>query len=91
LADHYHPQFEIPDQEERETMQAGQAVDLYVYGPKIEGKQDTIKIRITARSGQPPHVRYTGAVETPLERTQLAPGTTTIEFGPENIASVYVS
>jgi len=91
LADHYYPQFEIPDQEERETMQAGQAVDLYVYGPKVEGKQDTVKVRITARSGRPPHVRYTAAVETPLERTHLAPGTTTMEFGPENIASVYKS
>src|SRR5262249_32663537 len=36
LADHYHPRFKIPDREERETMQVGQAVDLYVYGPKAE-------------------------------------------------------
>src|SRR5262245_58059316 len=34
LADHYHPRFKIPDRKERETMQVGQAVDLYVYGPK---------------------------------------------------------
>ena len=90
LADHYYPQFEIPDKEERETMQTGQAVDLYVYGPKAEGKQDTIKVRITALSGRRPDVRYTATVETPLERTNLAAGTTTVEFGPENIASVYV-
>ncbi len=90
LADHYHPRFKIPDREERETMQAGQAVDLYVYGPKAETKQDTVKVRITARSGRRPRVRYTGAVETPLERTHLPEGTTVVEFGPENIASVYV-
>ena len=90
LADHYHPRFKIPDREERETMQVGQAVDLYVYGPKAEGKQDTVKVRITVRSGQRPHVRYTAAVETPIERTHLAPDTTEVEFGPENIASVYV-
>jgi hypothetical protein len=90
LADHYHPRFKIPDREERQTMQVGQAVDLYVYGPKAEGKQDTVKVRITARSGRRPQVRYTAAVETPIERTHLAPGTTEVDFGPENIASVYV-
>jgi hypothetical protein len=90
LADHYHPRFKIPDREERATMRIGQAVDLYVYGPKAEGKQDTVKVRITARSGRS-QVRYTAAVETPIERTNLAPGTTEVEFGPENIASVYVA
>lgn len=90
LADHYHPQFKIPDREERETMNVGQAVGLYVYGPKMEGKQDTVKVRITARSGSRPYVRYTATVETPIERTQLALGTSEVEFGPENIASVYV-
>jgi hypothetical protein len=90
LADHYRPRFKIPDQEERDTMQVGQAVDLYVYGPKADGKQDTIKVRITARNGRHPQVRYTAAVETPIERTHLALGTTEVEFGPENIASVYV-
>jgi len=90
LADHYHPRFEIPDREERETMQIGQAVDLYLYGPKTEGKQDKVKVRITARSGRRPRVRYTASVETPIEQTHLAPGTTVVEFGPENIATVYV-
>jgi hypothetical protein len=90
LADHYHPRFKIPDREERETMQIGQAVNLYVYGPKAEGKQDTVKVRIIARSGRRPHVRYTATVETPIERTHLAPGTTEVVFAPENIASVYV-
>jgi hypothetical protein len=90
LADHYHTRFQIPDREEREMMQAGQAVDLYVFGPKAESKQDTVKVRITARSGRRPNVRYTGAVETPIERTHLAQDTTVLEFGPENIACVYV-
>src|SRR5262249_34183220 len=48
LADHYYPGFKIPDREERETMQDGQAVDLYVYGPMAESKRDTVKVRITA-------------------------------------------
>lgn len=90
LADHYHPRFKIPDRDERETMQVGQAVDLYVYGPKADRKQDTVKVRITARRGRRPQLRYTAAVETPIERTHLAEGTTVVEFGPENIASVYV-
>jgi hypothetical protein len=91
LADHYHPRFKIPNREERETMQVGQAVDLYVYGPKAETKQDTVKVRITAITGSSSSVRYTGAVETPIEQTHLAAGTTVLEFGPENIASVYIA
>jgi hypothetical protein len=91
LADHYHPRFKIPNRVERETMQVGQAVDLYVYGPKAETKQDTVKVRITAIAGSRPSVRYTGTVETPIERTHLADGTTVLEFGPENIASVYIT
>lgn len=90
LADHYHPRFEIPDREERETLQVGQAVDLYVYGPKSEGKQDKVKVRITAREGRRPNVQYTAMVETPRERTHLAEGATVVEFGPEHVATVYV-
>jgi hypothetical protein len=90
LADHYHPRFQIPDREERETLRPGQAVNLYVYGPRSEDKQDTVKVRITARRGRRPNVRYTAVVETPLEQTHLAPGTQEVEFGPENVASVYV-
>ena len=90
LADHYHPQFKIPDEEERQTLHVGQAVDLYVYGPKKEGKQDTVKVRITATTGSGSKVRYTAAVETPLERTHLREGIAVVEFGPENVASVYV-
>jgi hypothetical protein len=90
LADHYYPRFHIPDREERETLRPGQAVDLYVYGPRAESKQDTVKIRITARRGRRPNVRYTATVETPLEQTHLALGTREVEFGPENVATVYV-
>jgi Ankyrin repeats (3 copies) len=91
LADHFHPRFKIPDREERETMQLGQAAVLYVYGPKAETKQDTVKVRITAMTGIRPSVRYTGTLETPIEQTHLAHGTTVLEFGPENIATVYVT
>jgi hypothetical protein len=90
LADHY-PQFEIPGRDEREAIQVGQAVDLYVYGPKVETKQDAVKVRVTATMGKGEHVRYTGTVETLIERTNLADGTTVLEFGPENVASVYVT
>lgn len=90
LADHHHPRFKIPAREERETIRVGQAVDLYVYGPKSEAKQDTVKVRIMARNGRRPHVRYTAVLETPVERTHLTEGTTVVEFGPEHIASVYV-
>jgi len=90
LADHYHPRFQIPDREERETLQVGQAVDLYVYGPKSEMKQDSVKVRITARRGRRPRVCYTATLETPIECTHLIAGTTTVEFGPEHVASVYM-
>ena len=90
LADHHLPSFKIPKRPERESMEVGQAVDLYVYGPKSEAKQDTVKVRITARNGLSPQVRYTAILETPVERTHLALDTNVIEFGPENIASVYL-
>ena len=90
LADHYHPRFKIPDREEREGLQPGQAVDLYVYGPKCETKQDTVKVRITARRVDGSTIRYTATLETPVEQTHLPTGTTEVEFGPEHVASVYV-
>ena len=90
LADHYHPAFEIPDREERESLQPGQAVNRYVCGPKAKDKQDTVKVRITDRRGRRPRVRYVATVETPVEQTYLPAGTKTVEFGPENIATVYV-
>jgi len=90
LADHYHPHFKIPDRRERESLQVGQAVDLYVYGPRSNDKQDTVKVRITSRSGQGAKRRYTANVETPIERTHLPPESTLLKFGPENIATVYV-
>ncbi len=91
LADHYHPRFKIPDRAERETLKAGVAVDLYVYGPRREGKQDTVKVRITARRGRRPNgVRYTATVETPAKQSYLPRGMKEVEFGPEHVASVYV-
>jgi hypothetical protein len=90
LADHYHPHFEIPDRQERETLQPGQAVNLYVYGPQSEAKQDAVKVRITARSGHGAGTRYVAAVETPPEQTHLPAGTVEVTFGPEHVATVYV-
>jgi Ankyrin repeat len=89
LADHYE-RFEIPSREERATLKVGQAVDLFVYGPKSAAKQDRVKARITKVEGRRPGVRFTGTVETPIERTHLSPGTTVLEFGPEHVATVYV-
>lgn len=91
LADQHYPHFEIPNLDERISLSVGQAVDLYVYGPKSETKQDTVKVRIVARSGEGRKVRYAGVVKTPLERTHLAPGTERVEFGPENVATVYLT
>ena len=91
LADHYHPNFKIPSRRERENLQPGQAVDLYVYGPKSRGKQDTVKVRITSRDEMPSGTTYySGDVETPIGKTHLTPGTKTLEFGPENVATVYI-
>jgi hypothetical protein len=89
LADHF-SQFEIPELEERISLQRGQAVTLYVYGPKSESKQDTVKARITSRSGEGRETCYTALVETPIEKTHLIPGTTHLDFGPEHIATVYM-
>jgi hypothetical protein len=90
LADHYHPRFKIPDRQERESLQPGQAVNLYVFGPESESKQDTVKVRITKRGGGGPNPVYVAVVETPLEQTHLPPGTEEVEFGPEHVATVFV-
>jgi len=90
LADHFHPRFKIPGRKERESLQVGQAVDLYVFGPKADAKQDTVKVRIIATSGNSPTNRYVGKVETPIERTHLDQGTEIVEFDPEHVATVYV-
>ncbi len=89
LADHYHPRFEIPTRAERETLQVGQAVDLYVYGPKEVDKQDTVKVRISARREEREGIRYVAIIETPADKIHLPSDTRDVEFGPENVASVY--
>ncbi len=89
LEDHYHPRFKIPKQKERETLKRGQAVDLYVYGPKSEAKKDKVKVRISSSTESGARTRYIATVETPLEQTHLSAGTQHVEFGPENVASVY--
>jgi hypothetical protein len=89
LADH-HPSFQIPDLTERVSLAPGQAVSIYVYGPKSESKQDDVKVRITSRCGEGRETCYTAIVETPLETTHLLPNTVDVEFGPEHVASVYV-
>jgi hypothetical protein len=90
LADHHYPRFKIPSRKERESLQPGQAVDLYVYGPKGEGKGDTVKVRISARNEKDGNVRYRAIVETPIAETHLRPGTAEVELGPENVATVYL-
>lgn len=91
LADHHHPHFEIPTLKERVSLQPGQAVDVYVYGPKSESKRDQVKVRITSRTSGGRYTRYVANVETPLEQTHLAPGMETVEFGPENVATVWLA
>jgi hypothetical protein len=90
LADNHYPNFKIPKRAERESLKPEQAVDLYVYGPRSESKQDTVKVRIFERKGDPPDVRYLATIETPVENIHLPADTIQVEFGPENVASVYV-
>ena len=89
LADH-HENFEIPSLRERVSLLRGQAIDLVVYGPKGGPKQDRVKVRITDRKGSGRETRYTAHVETPLDLTHLTENMNQIEFGPENVATVYV-
>lgn len=90
LAEHSHPQFEIAKRAERETVRVGQAVDVLVFGPRSKTKQDRVKVRIRDRRGRRPLIHYTAVVETPIRRTHLAKGSKELEFGPENIATIYV-
>jgi ankyrin repeat protein len=90
LAEQHHPHFEIPGREEREELLPGEAVDVYVYGPKSSAKQDTVKVRIAERRGDGAGVRYVAAVVTPLDQTHLAAGTRHVEIGPENVATIYL-
>lgn len=91
LADHHYPRFKIPSRKERESLQPGQAVDLYVYGPKSKKKHDSFKVRITQRKGRGAKVQFTASLETPIAETHLLPGTTAVTFGPEHVATVYRS
>jgi hypothetical protein len=91
LAEHFYPRFKIPKRKERATLKIGQAVDLYVFGPQEEGKQNTVKARICEiiqKEGQP---EYLGNVETAAENIHLLEGTSQVQFGPEHVASVYLA
>lgn len=90
LADHYHPRFQIPDRKERESIAVGRAVNVIVYGPKSDERQDAVKVRIVSTIVLSHGVYYAATIETPIERTHLPMGTTTLEFGPEAIATVYL-
>jgi ankyrin repeat protein len=90
LADHYYPSFKIPDEDERQTLKTGQAVDLIVYGPKSGEKQERVKVRITARTGRGAKTRYTADVETPPEQIHLLPTLRVVEFRPEQVVTVYI-
>ena len=61
-----------------------------MFGPKAKAKADNVKVRISAIRGPRPNIRYVGVVETPLKKTHLPPDTKEVEFGPENVATVYV-
>lgn len=90
LADQHYPNFKIPDQKERASLKIGQAVDVYVYGPKSDIKQDQVKVRISNRRLSDVGLRYIAVVESPIEKTHLRPDTNEVEFGPENVASIYL-
>lgn len=86
LADHYYPNFEIPTRDERESLQPGQAVDLYVYG---KNKKATTKVRIQERKEAEASVAYVGILDPADQETNLKAGTTVVSFGPEHVATVY--
>jgi hypothetical protein len=88
LADHFHPRFRIPSRRERESLQVGQAVKLYVYGPKSTAKHDTVEVRISGRSGDGAGVRYAAEVETPSHETHWIERVA--QFGPEHVATVLI-
>lgn len=89
LADHYHPKFKIPERMERESLMAGVAVKLYVFGPRGEGKSDSFKVRIRERIDGEALV-YVGDVETDLSETHLPPDVGPLRFGPEHVATVFL-
>lgn len=89
LEDHHWPNFEIPDREERERLQPGTAVNLYVYGPRNTGREDCFKVRITGREANDQDIQYTGRLEVPIEQTHWRGNPEAIIFGPEHITTVY--
>jgi hypothetical protein len=50
-----------------------------------------VKVRISARHGRRPNIRYFAEVETPRKKTHLPPDIKHVEFGPENVATVYLT
>lgn len=91
LAEQRHLRLKIPERAERELMQVGQAVALYIYGPPAEPSQARVKVRITAIAGNPQGMRYAGRLETVTKHNPAGADTAVPDFGPEHIASVYVT
>ncbi|MEL6341695.1 MAG: hypothetical protein AAFV53_01085 [Myxococcota bacterium] len=89
LAENHHPNFQIPTRTERERLHPGQQVGVYVYGPRVEGKTDTVQVQITERQEHGDGVRYRATVQTPIEQTHLRPDIQDVAFGPEHIATIF--
>ncbi|MGZ3418147.1 MAG: ankyrin repeat domain-containing protein [Polyangiales bacterium] len=85
LADHFHPRFKIPKRAERESLQAGQAVDIHVLGPK----PPAVKVRIYERN-ENNGVEYRARLDPPEQDCNLASGTSEVRFGPEHVATIYL-
>jgi hypothetical protein len=85
LAGHY-PDFRIPERLERESLSAGQAVDVHVHGPK----KAEVKVRIRHVEREEGKVRYTGDLELGDQESNLPPETREVTFGPEHVATIYL-
>ena len=88
LSEFHHPKFEIPPRRAREQLGIGQAIDLHVHGTR--SKSD-VKVRIFEVHGSGASVRYRARLSPAVQETNLPDGLTDFAFGPEHVATIYVS
>ena len=86
LADHHHPRFEIPELEERRSLQPGTAFDLHVHGPR----PPRVKVRIRGRRGEAVSTLYQVFMDPAEQDCNMPPGLSELTVGPEHVATVYL-
>ena len=83
LADYYYPDFQLPERGVRETLLAGQTIEVHVYGPR----QPRVRVRILRRTGAGAATRYTARVD-PGQETNLPSRVSDLELGPEHVSAI---